>query len=170
MGAELMGAELTGAGVTGATDDAPRPARGSGARRRPPYVLRAAPVRSRGSMYLRIGSSCGADAGTLDGDRSQRRKIGSSSGCGAGPGGGRRGTTPLPLVAPLTGAVDALDALDAVDAVDAVDALDAVDAVVSAAGGACAGTAGCGLAGAVKPVGAANIDVGGGGAAPTGSL
>jgi len=158
MGAELMGAELTGAGVTGATDDAPRPARGSGARRRPPYVLRAAPVRSRGSMYLRIGSSCGADAGTLDGDRSQRRKIGSSSGCGAGPGGGRRGTTPLPLVAPLTGAVDALDALDA------------VDAVVSAAGGACAGTAGCGLAGAVKPVGAANIDVGGGGAAPTGSL
>jgi hypothetical protein len=155
MGAELMGAELTGAGVTGATDDAPRPARGSGARRRPPYVLRAAPVRSRGSMYLRIGSSCGADAGTLDGDRSQRRKIGSSSGCGAGPGGGRRGTTPLPLVAPLTGAVDAVDA---------------VDAVVSAAGGACAGTAGCGLAGAAKPVGAANIDVGGGGAAPTGSL
>jgi hypothetical protein len=100
-------------------------------------------------MYLRIGSSCGAEAGTLGGDRSWRRKIGSSSGCGAGPGGGRRGTTPLPLVAPLTGAVDALE---------------------SVGGGACAGTAGGGLAGAEKPVGALKSDDVGGSAGAVGSL
>src|SRR4051812_35099242 len=99
-------------------------------------------------MYLRIGSSCGAEAGTLGGDRSQRREIGSSSGGGAGPGGGRRGTTPLPLVAPLTGAVDALDS----------------------AGGSCAGTAGGGLAGAEKPVGAVKSDDVGGSAGAAGSL
>src|SRR5688572_30053254 len=94
-----------GAGVTGADDGAPvTPLRGSGARRRPPYVLRAAPARPRGSMYRRIGSSCGVVAGTLGGVRSTRRKIGSSSGCGTGAGGGRRAGTALPLDGALTGA------------------------------------------------------------------
>jgi hypothetical protein len=97
---------VTGAGVTGAVAGGPLTAadRWSGARRRPPYVLRV-PVRSRGDMYLRIGSSCGGLGGTTGGaEGSKGLKIGSSSGCGDAAG-GRRGTeVPAPNSEPVVSA------------------------------------------------------------------